>query len=53
MNPNATFVHAVKAYPSVLDIEESVDLAIITVPAPSSRSRRSKSAGARASAGWS
>ncbi len=33
VNPNASFVHAVKAYPSVLDIEDSVDLAIITVPA--------------------
>jgi acetyl coenzyme A synthetase (ADP forming)-like protein len=33
VNPNAAFVHAVKAYPSVMDIEESVDLAIITVPA--------------------
>ena len=33
VNPNASFVHAVKAYPSVLEIEDSVDLAIITVPA--------------------
>ena len=34
VNPNAAFVHAVKAYSSVLDIEDPVDLAIVTVPAP-------------------
>lgn len=33
VNPGADFVHAVKAYPTVGDIPDPVDLAIITVPA--------------------
>jgi acetyltransferase len=33
VNPNATSVHGVRAYPSVLDIPDPVDLAIVTVPA--------------------
>jgi len=33
VNPNAHSVHSIKAYPSVLDIPGTVDLAIITVPA--------------------
>ncbi len=34
VNPNAAFVHAVKAYPSIRDIPDPIDLAIIVVPAP-------------------
>lgn len=33
VNPSADFVHSVAAYPSVLDIAGSVDLAFIVVPA--------------------
>jgi len=33
VNPNADAVHGIKAYPSVLDIPDPVDLAILTVPA--------------------
>jgi acetyltransferase len=32
VNPNAQEVHSIKAYPSVLDIPDPVDLAIIVVP---------------------
>lgn len=34
VNPNAEAVIAVKAYPSVLDIPDSVELAVIAVPTP-------------------
>ncbi len=33
VNPTATFVHSVRAYPTVLDIPDPVDLAFIVVPA--------------------
>ena len=33
INPKADFVHSVKAYPSVTDLPEPVDLAVIVVPA--------------------
>jgi acetyl coenzyme A synthetase (ADP forming)-like protein len=33
VNPKSSYVHAVKAYPTVLDIDEPVDLAFIAVPA--------------------
>lgn len=33
VNPNADSVHSIKAYPSVLEIPDSVDLAIVCVPA--------------------
>ncbi|MFI5282072.1 MAG: GNAT family N-acetyltransferase [Candidatus Dormibacterales bacterium] len=33
VNPSATEIEGLKAYPSVLDIKEDVDLAVITVPA--------------------
>ncbi len=33
VNPSTPFVHSVKAYPSVLDIPDPVDLAFIVVPA--------------------
>ncbi len=33
VNPNAHVVHGVRAYPSVLDIPDQVDLAIVCVPA--------------------
>src|SRR3989454_847859 len=33
VNPKATSIHGVRAYPSVLEIPDRVDLAIITVPA--------------------
>jgi acetate---CoA ligase (ADP-forming) len=33
VNPNATSVHGIRAYPSVLEIPDKVDLAVITVPA--------------------
>jgi acetyltransferase len=34
VNPHVEVVNSIKAYPSVLDIPDSVDLAIIVVPAP-------------------
>jgi acetyl coenzyme A synthetase (ADP forming)-like protein len=34
VNPNAGSVMAIKAYPSILDIPDTVDMAIIAVPAP-------------------
>jgi len=34
VNPNAEAIMSVKSYPSVLDIPDSVDLALIAVPAP-------------------
>ncbi len=34
VNPNAKYIHGVRAYPSVLDIPGRVDLAVIAVPAP-------------------
>jgi len=33
VNPNATSIHGIRAYPSVRDIPDPVDLAVITVPA--------------------
>lgn len=33
VNPNADSVHGIKAYPSILEVPDLVDLAIITVPA--------------------
>src|SRR5213593_2370826 len=33
VNPKATSIHGIRAYPSVLEIPDRVDLAIITVPA--------------------
>jgi len=33
VNPNATSIHGIRAYPSVLEIPDAVDLAVITVPA--------------------
>ena len=33
VNPNAEFVHSIRAYPSVLDIPGPVDLAILCIPA--------------------
>src|SRR5256712_10657419 len=33
VNPKATSVHGIRAYPSVLEIPDRVDLAVITVPA--------------------
>lgn len=34
VNPSAPYVHSILAYPSVLDIPNPVDLAVIVVPAP-------------------
>ena len=34
VNPNATSIMAVRAYPSILDVPDDVDVAIILVPAP-------------------
>lgn len=34
VNPNATSVGGVRSYPSVLDVPDHVDLAVIAVPAP-------------------
>ena len=34
VNPNAAFVHSVRAYPSVEALPEAPDLAIVVVPAP-------------------
>ncbi|TLZ54469.1 MAG: CoA-binding protein [Methanobacteriota archaeon] len=33
VNPNAKGIHGIRAYPSILDVPEPVDLAVITVPA--------------------
>ncbi|HYY48904.1 MAG TPA: acetate--CoA ligase family protein [Thermoplasmata archaeon] len=35
VNPNATSIHGIRAYPTVADIPDPVDLAVITVPAES------------------
>lgn len=32
VNPKAEFIHSIKAYPSILDVPDPVDLAIIVVP---------------------
>ncbi|MFQ6013043.1 MAG: acetate--CoA ligase family protein [Thermoplasmata archaeon] len=34
VNPGASSIHSIRAYPSVLDIPDEVDLAIIVVPSP-------------------
>src|SRR6267378_5513943 len=33
VNPNAIGIHGIRAYPSILEVPEPVDLAVITVPA--------------------
>ena len=33
VNPRAEFIHSIKAYPSILEVPDAVDLAIIVVPA--------------------
>ena len=33
VNPKADYIHSIKAYPSILDVPDPVDLAIIVVPA--------------------
>ncbi|MBZ0270236.1 acetate--CoA ligase family protein [bacterium] len=33
VNPKADYIHSIKAYPSILDIPDEVDLAVIVVPA--------------------
>ncbi|MDP6529697.1 MAG: acetate--CoA ligase family protein [Gemmatimonadota bacterium] len=33
VNPKAEFIHSIKAYPSILDIPDPVDLAILVIPA--------------------
>src|SRR2546430_7420786 len=33
VNPNARSIHGLRAYPSILEVPERVDLAVITVPA--------------------
>jgi acyl-CoA synthetase (NDP forming) len=35
VNPHAEFIHSIKCYPSVLDIPDEVEMAIIVVPASS------------------
>lgn len=35
VNPEAESVHGVKAYPTIADLPEKVDLAVVAVPAPS------------------
>jgi acyl-CoA synthetase (NDP forming) len=35
VNPNATSIHGIRAYPNVGEIPDPVDLAVITVPARS------------------
>jgi len=32
VNPHATVIHSIRAYPSILDVPEPVDLAIVVVP---------------------
>lgn len=33
VNPRAEFIHSIKAYPSIMEVPDAVDLAIIVVPA--------------------
>src|SRR5437867_10483417 len=33
VNPNAVGIHGIRAYPSIRDVPEPVDLAVVTVPA--------------------
>ena len=33
VNPKADFIHSIKAYPSILDVPDPVDLALVVVPA--------------------
>jgi acetyltransferase len=33
VNPKADYIHSIKAYPSILDVPDPVDLAIVVVPA--------------------
>jgi len=33
VNPKAVYIHSIKAYPSILDIPDPVDMAVIVVPA--------------------
>ncbi|MFN8178464.1 MAG: acetate--CoA ligase family protein [bacterium] len=33
VNPKADYIHSIKAYPSILDVPDPVDLAVIVVPA--------------------
>lgn len=35
INPHATSIHGIRAYPRVLDVPDPVDLAVITIPADS------------------
>src|SRR4029453_4295379 len=32
VNPKAEYIHSIKAYPSILDVPDPVDLAILVVP---------------------
>lgn len=34
VNPHAEFIHSIKCYPSILDVPDDVDLAVVVVPAP-------------------
>jgi acetyltransferase len=34
VNPHAEFIHSIKSYPTVLDIPDDVELAVVVVPAP-------------------
>jgi acetate---CoA ligase (ADP-forming) len=34
VNPKADYIHSIKAYHSILDVPDAVDLAVIVVPAP-------------------
>ena len=51
VNPNATAVHSIKAYPSVEAIPDPVDLAVVVVPKTACW-RSPRSAAGRACAAW-
>jgi len=34
VNPKADYIHSIKAYPSILDVPDPVDMAVIVVPQP-------------------
>ena len=52
VNPKAAVIHSLKAYPSVGEVPDPVDLAVVMVPRHLVSSRWSTSASPPASRGW-
>ena len=52
VNPDARHVQGVGAYPSVLEVPDPIELAVIAVPRCRRCSTSSSNAGTRASTGW-